>query len=296
MLATAAARFAVVGHVEWCDFLVVDRLPRAGEIVHVADHFAEPAGGGAVAAVELARLGAAVDLFTALGCDRYGRASRRRLGQLGVDVRARYRQQPQRRAIVHLERKGERTITVVGSRLGPSGADPLPWRLLDGAAVYFTAGDAAAVSEARRAAVLVATARAKQTLAAAGVAIDVLVRSGRDPDERYGPGELDPSPRAVVTTLGAQGGTVELADGERMRWPAARVDPSEVVDTYGAGDCFAAGLTWALGRGYRLRDAIAVAARCGADCVRRRGPYGRAAGPRSDDPSAREDEGVGETG
>lgn len=294
MLATAAARFAVVGHVEWCDFLVVDRLPRPGEIVHVADHFAEPAGGGAVAAVELARLGGSVDLFTALGSDRYGRSSRRRLGQLRVTVRARYQKQQQRRAIVHLEKGGERTITVVGSRLGPSGADPLPWRLLDGAAVYFTAGDAAAVSEARRAAVLVATARAKHTLAAAGVAIDVLVRSGRDPDERYEPGELTPPPWAVVTTLGAEGGTVELAAGERMRWPAERVDPSEVVDTYGAGDCFAAGLTWALGRGYQLRDAIAVAARCGADCVRRRGPYGRVA-PDSD-ASGRAEEGVGGIG
>jgi len=28
------SRFAVVGHVEWVDFLTVPRVPLAGEIVH----------------------------------------------------------------------------------------------------------------------------------------------------------------------------------------------------------------------------------------------------------------------
>ncbi|HKE53256.1 MAG TPA: PfkB family carbohydrate kinase, partial [Actinomycetota bacterium] len=50
--------------------------------------------------------------------------------------------------------------------------------------------------------------------------------------------------------------------------------PGPVVDTYGAGDSFAAGLTFALGRGLEVEDALALAARCGAWCASGRGPYG----------------------
>ncbi len=46
-----------------------------------------------------------------------------------------------------------------------------------------------------------------------------------------------------------------------------------MVDTYGAGDCFAAGLTYALGAEMEIEDALAFAARCGAWNVAGRGPY-----------------------
>ena len=49
-------KVAVVGHVEWVQFARVPHVPRAGEIIHARDTFEEPAGGGAVAAVQLARL------------------------------------------------------------------------------------------------------------------------------------------------------------------------------------------------------------------------------------------------
>ena len=54
--AHANPRVAVVGHVEWVQFARVEHVPRAGEVVHARDAFEEPAGGGAVAAVQLARL------------------------------------------------------------------------------------------------------------------------------------------------------------------------------------------------------------------------------------------------
>src|SRR6185312_15695945 len=49
-------RVAVVGHVEWIEFARVERVPTPGEIVHASDAWQEPGGGGAVAAVQLARL------------------------------------------------------------------------------------------------------------------------------------------------------------------------------------------------------------------------------------------------
>ena len=65
-------RLAVVGHVEWAEFLRVPRLPAAGEILHVSDQWEAPAGGGAVTAVQLARLAGHATLFAALGDDELG--------------------------------------------------------------------------------------------------------------------------------------------------------------------------------------------------------------------------------
>src|SRR5439155_1401430 len=58
---------------------------------------------------------------------------------------------------------------------------------------------------------------------------------------------------------------------ERRRLAAAL--PGPVADTYGAGDSFAAGLTFALARGDTREEAIAFAARCGAAVLTGRGPY-----------------------
>jgi ribokinase len=44
-----------------------------------------------------------------------------------------------------------------------------------------------------------------------------------------------------------------------------------VVDAYGAGDSFAAGLTYALAAGLEGSDAVGFAARCGAAALTGRG-------------------------
>ena len=264
-------RVAVLGHVEWIDFVRVERVPTAGEIVTAAETWAEPAGGGAVAAVQLARLAGASTFMTALGDDELGRRAHAGLEALGVDVRAVFREEPQRRAFVYLDTTGERTITVMHEKLRPRRAEPLPWEDLAGFdAVYFCAGAPDALRAARAARILVATARELPTLAEAGVVLDALVASAHDLSERYRHGELDPEPRLVVRTAGAAGGSVEPGG---IEWRAAPV-PGALVDTYGAGDSFAAGLTYALGAGLALDDALALAARCGAEALTRRGAHG----------------------
>src|SRR5918997_2854 len=153
-------RTAVVGHVEWIEFGRVDHVPTPGEIVHVTESWEAPAGGGAVAAVQLAKLGRETTLYTALGDDELGHRAKRELEGMGVRVRAVFAPVAQRRGFVHIDGAGERTITVIGDRLGPSGDDPLGWDELAGVdSVYLTAGDAAAVRAARAARVLVASAR-----------------------------------------------------------------------------------------------------------------------------------------
>ena len=102
--------------------------------------------------------------------------------------------------------------------------------------------------------------------------LDALVSSGRDPGELYREGDLDPVPKVVVRTLGAPGGEWETASGERGRWGPAPL-PGPVRDAYGAGDSFAAGLTFGLGAGWEIDRAVELAARCGAACMTGSGPY-----------------------
>lgn len=264
-------RVAVVGHVEWIEFVRVARVPAAGDIVHASAAWEEPGGGGAVAAVQLAKLAGGCVFFTALGDDALGERARTELAGMGLELRASRWLERQRRAFTHVDDAGERTITVIGARMGPAAADALGWeRLAECDAVYVTAGDAEAVRLARRARVLVATSRILGTLREAGVAVDALVGSANDPAERYD-GDLRPAPRLVVRTMGAAGGRYEV-DGASHAYASAPL-PGPVVDAYGCGDAFAAGLTYALGAGLGAGEAVAVAARCGAAALTGRGPY-----------------------
>jgi ribokinase len=266
-------RVAVVGHIEWVEFAHVPHVPASGEVVHAQDTFAEPAGGGAVAAVQLARLAGEATLFTALGDDELGARSRERLAQLGVRVRAATRDAPTRRALTFLEPDGERTITTLGPRLAPEASDPLDWDdLADFDAVYFTAGDKAALAAARRARVVVASPRARGAFTDGGVALDALVLSGNDELERGWAAGLEPPPRLTILTEGSRGGRWTAAERGAGRWTAMSA-PSPVADSYGCGDSFAAALTFALGRGDALDEALELAASVGAECLARRGPY-----------------------
>jgi ribokinase len=243
-----------------------------GEIVEADGSWAEAAGGGAVAAVQLAKLAGAATFFTALGNDDLGRRAGAQLREMGVELRAAVRDRSQRRAVAFLDARGERTITVIGERLVPSTHDDLPWDLLaemDG--VYFTGGDTAALRAARAARVLVATPRARDALTGSGVTLDALVRSAADGGEQDQPQLSGWSARTTVTTRGPEGGTYVGSEGSG-RFAAAQLG-GPVADAYGAGDSFAAGLTFGLGSGMEIDSALVVAARCGAGKLTGRGPY-----------------------
>ena len=264
-------KVGVVGHVEWIDFVAVERLPKPGEIVTAEEAWAEAAGGGGVAAVRLARLAGEATLFTALGDDGVGRAAERHLTALGVRLHVEWRDERQRRGFCYVDADGERTITLLSQKLRPRGGSALPWdELSEFDGVYFTGGDADALRAARAARVLVATSRELSTLRPAGVELDALVGSALDPDERFASGELDPPPRLVVTTEGRQGGSYDPGAG---RWDAAPL-PGPRADVYGAGDTFAAHLTYALAEGRPPQEAVEFAAVGAAEAITRRGAHG----------------------
>jgi ribokinase len=281
-VAAGALKVAAVGHVEWVQFGRVRHVPRAGEVAHARDAFEEPAGGGAVAAAQLARLAGAALLITALGTDDIARRSLRRLHELGVRVRAAERGAPTRRATTLTDERGERTIVTFGERLQPHGADTqLPWNELARMdAVYFTAGDAQALRAARAARVLVASPRARDALGH-GVRLDALILSDGDEIERRAVVGVEHEADAVLRTRGERGGTFQTRSGERGSWDAspaaesAGLQAAPDADSYGCGDSFAAGVAYGLASGMALREAISLGARCGAVCATGRGPYER---------------------
>ena len=289
-------RLAVLGHVEVVRFVEVAELPRPGQIVRALHVHEVPAGGGAVVAVQLARLlGTPVPFFTSLGRDAAGERAAAALSALGLELHVAWRNDaPTREAITYIDAAGERTITVIGERLTASASDALPWGKLAGCdGAFLTAADAAAVRHARAARVLCATPRTRlEILREAAVPLDALIGSALDPAERYSPGDLDPEPSVVIATEGAAGGRVlaargsavgafrgsHEAEGHRHDAPmsarfAAPQRLRPVRDTYGAGDSFAAGVTAGLAAGWDLALSLSLGCHCGSACLDGRGPY-----------------------
>lgn len=262
---------AVVGHQEWVTFLEVDELPKPGRIGHASRDLEEPAGAGAVIAVQLARLtGRSVLFFTALGRDAIGERSEQRLRELGVQPVVAWRDQPSRRGISLMAPGGDRAITVIGERLTPTAEDNLGWeRLSDCDGVFVSATDRGGLRHARRARILNATPRlGLNVLQQAAVQLDALIGSGLDPGEHVPDNFLDPAPGVRIATEGETGGVLI---------PGGRFDavplPGPMVESYGCGDSFAAGVTAGLSAGWSIREAVALGARCGAACATRFGPY-----------------------
>ena len=254
------------------EFLAVDQLPRPGAIGHALRTLQEPAGGGAVVAVQMARLlQQPVQLFTALGRDSVGEACVKRLEDLGLEVHVAWRDAPTRRGVSLVDNEGDRAITVIGERLTPYLDDELPWEALGECnGIFVTAADAPLLKACRSAEVLAATPRVRlPVLQEAGVSLDALIGSGLDPGERIEPEQLNPTPRTLIRTEGAEGG---------LSRPGGRYDPvplpGPMVESYGCGDSFAAGVVTGLAARWPLEKAIALGAQCGAACATRFGPYG----------------------
>ena len=193
----------------------------------------EAAGGGAVAAVQLAKLNGRVRRFyTALGDDELGRAAHAELSAQGVHVEAEFVPRSPGAASRTSTRTGSARSRCSGTSSTPSDDHHLPWLELGRAdAVYFTAATSA---RSRPPAGRGRSSRRRgssRRCVGAGVELDALVGSGEDLGERYQPGDLDPPPRLVVSTAGPLGGWTQPGGPFR-----AAPLPGPVSDAYGAGD------------------------------------------------------------
>ncbi len=262
---------AVVGHVEWVTFIGVDHIPQQGLISHGNTLIELPAGGGAVAAVQMAKLTKRkVHFFTALGNDLNGQKCYKKLRALGLEMHVAWKEKPTRKGFSFVGENGERAITVIGERIEPTLKDDLPWELVDNIdGVFITATNAKTLQLCRKAKIVCATPRVKAAqLNGASLKLDALIGSNLDPYERDQTKKIHLKPKITISTEGALGGLMEPGG----RFKAIQIK-GKIIDSYGCGDSFAAGMTTGMAAQWDIKRSIELGAKCGADCATFFGPY-----------------------
>ena len=263
-------KFAVIGHIEWINFIEVDQLPKPGLISHSNKSLEYPAGGGAVIAKRLRELtNGEVHFFTALGNDFYGKKSFDILKDMGIKLHVAWRDKPTRKGFSLIDTDGERSITIIGNRLAPTHKDNLNWSTLNNMdGVFITAADNELFKKSRVSKTLCTTPRVGLNIInESGIFLDGLIGSNLDPGEVFSLNELRLKPKFVIKTEGENGGIV--FPGGRYK---ALVNKKK-VDSYGCGDSFAAGVLYGLSSRWSIEESLNLAKVMGRDCSEHFGPY-----------------------
>jgi len=263
--------FAVIGHVEWINFLKVDQLPKPGIISHSNKSLEYPAGGGSIIAKKLAELSLnQIHFFTALGNDEYGNKCFKILSNMGIKLHVAWRDKPTRRGFSLIDSRGERAITVIGERLAPNHKDKLEWNILkkmDG--IFITASDSELFRIARSASILCTTPRVGiNIINQSNVLLDGLIGSNLDPGEVFSFSELALKPKYTIKTEGENGGII--FPGGRYH---ALKNKNLKVDSYGCGDSFAAGILYGMASKWDIDKILNLAKVMGRDSSELFGPY-----------------------
>ena len=264
-------KFAVIGHIEWINFIEVDQLPQPGLISHSKRSLEYPAGGGSVIAKRLSELtNSKVHFYTALGHDFYGKQCLNILENMGIKLHVAWRDQPTRKGFSLTDSEGERSITIIGERLSPNHNDDLDWNTLnemDG--IFITAADKELLKKSRFAKTLCMTPRVGLNMInESGILLDGLIGSNLDPGEYFSLNELKLKPKYVIKTEGENGGIV--FPGGRYK---AIKNKKNNVDSYGCGDSFAAGILYGLSSDWNIEESLNLAKIMGRNCSEHFGPY-----------------------
>ena len=264
-------KFAVIGHIEWINFIEVDQLPKPGLISHSKKSQEYPAGGGSVISKRLRELtNNEVHFFTALGNDFYGNQCLKILENMGIKLHVAWRDEPTRKGFSLIDSEGERSITIVGNRLAPTHKDNFDWSILnDMDGIFITAADKEIFHKSRIAKTLCTTPRVGLNIInESGIFLDGLIGSNLDPGEVFSLNELRLIPKFVIKTEGENGGIV--FPGGRYK---AFDNNKNKVDSYGCGDSFAAGILFGLSSGWDIKESLNIAKILGRDCSEHFGPY-----------------------
>lgn len=263
-------KFAVIGHNEWINFLEVNKLPQPGIISHANKSFELPAGGGTVIAKTLLELTKGeVHFFTSLGNDYFGKQSYQILQNMGLKLHIAWREKPTRKGFSLIDSCKERSITIIGERLEPKSDDNLEWEILsqmDG--IFITASDEKLFKLSRESKILCATPRVGiDIINNSKITIDGLIGSNLDPGEKYNLSDLVYKPNFVIKTEGDKGGII--IPGGRFK----ALKSNQIIDSYGCGDSFAAGIIFGLASGWSIEKTLNLGKVLGRNCVEHFGPY-----------------------
>ena len=264
-------KFAVIGHIEWINFIKVDQLPKPGLISHSKESIEYPAGGGSVIAKRLRELThSEVHFFTALGNDFYGNKCLNILQNMGIKLHVAWRDKPTRKGFSVIDSEGERSITIIGDRLAPTHKDNLDWNILnDMDGIFITAADKEIFKKSRIAKTLCTTPRVGLNIInESRIFLDGLIGSNLDPGEDFSLDELILKPKFVIKTEGENGGII--FPGGRYK---AIENKKTKVDSYGCGDSFAAGILYGLSSNWDIEESLNLAKIMGRNCSEHFGPY-----------------------
>lgn len=280
-------RAVVVGSLNMDLVLGVPALPSPGQTLLSRSRDRSPGGKGANQAVALGRLGARVAMVGAVGDDPDGADLVAALEAAGVSTGhvARRSGDQTGLAVVCVTPDGDNAIVVASganATVGP-GEVAAAAPALAGAGLLLlqleippeTVLAAARAGREAGALVVLNAAPARELPAGLLGEVDVLVVNAGEAAELAGDGDprdaatrlLGQGPATVVVTLGGEGCLV-AKDRGMARLPA---DPVQVVDTTGAGDCFAAALGFGLAEGRDSRAAARFATAAAALAVTRPG-------------------------
>jgi len=268
-------RVAVVGYVEWTEYVTLDDVPRPGWRLRSRGVLEAPGASASVVAVQLAKLGARAELFTTLAKDPNAERMARFFAEQGVEVHAAERPGIQPRSLALLDLgANERSLIAFDRANEPALADRLPWERLDDAdSIVFTGGDRPLLERVRAATeLLIVHALAAEMLVEAGVEAELIVGSGRDDEETRRLRRAGRQARLVVETKAEAGGRFVARDAAGGAWSAIEL-PGPAVDSCGCGANFLAGVAFALAAGESIESALETGARCGASCLTGQGPF-----------------------
>ena len=284
----------VIGSINMDLVVKSDQLPRPGETLMGTSMETIPGGKGANQAVAAARLGAGVTMIGAVGNDGYGPAllDGLRKESINVDHVAVEDGVSSGVAIIHVDKSGENTISVVPGSNASLTRDTVQSRkeqiagsdmvLLQLEVPMDTIEEAITVAKAEDTPVIldpapapagvfpdllynvdVLTPNQSETLALTGIRV-----VDRASATLAGLVLIDRGARYVVIKAGELGAYIITSGSEAFHIP---VYPSSVVDTTAAGDAFSAALALALAEGKPLVEATRWACAAGSIAVSRAG-------------------------
>ncbi|MEM9952786.1 MAG: ribokinase [Chloroflexota bacterium] len=269
----------------------LDQLPKVGETLN-ANRFLEGAGGkGSNQAIAIARLGAEVTFFGAIGDDYYGQVAQDtwRDNAVNTDYVVIDSESQTGLALINVDAEGNNTIAVAQGanlQLTLPHVDRARDAIRDADVVMCTLGIAPDIvhrvlqiaNQAGTTTILnpaPAMSLPQDTLSLVDILTpnqgELAVLTGNSDVslsiEEQARQLLSRDTQTVIVTLGAEGAQwITTSDSEHI--PTHKVD---VVDTVGAGDAFNAGLAVALAEGQSLTEAIEFANAVGALSVQKEG-------------------------
>jgi sugar/nucleoside kinase (ribokinase family) len=279
-----------VGDADVDIYLDVDHVPGQDEKVLARNVSFYPGGMVANFLVALSQVGTSCGFHGPVGDDEFGRTTLADLAAYNVDTSGAIVKPGARTyfCVVMLDGSGEKALVVAPtSCLFPQPEDVSAYWIAQARHLHTTAAVVATAIKAVQIAKghgLTVSVDIEPSAADQGVAMQPLLSQvdvafvnqraakllgGTDSLEEAAHKIVSHGPEIVCVTMGAQG-SLFVSQTEFFRAPAFSVD---VVDSTGAGDCFAAGFVHGFLKGWSLAQAAYFASAMGALSVTRRGGH-----------------------